>query len=344
MALSTSFILIVLVIAIYVVIFEIFSVLFRITGLTREKSRFQSISLLTNSGYSTSESEIIMTDKSRRKIAVSAMITGYAFSVIIVSLLINVFLSLNLQELKNSVVLISCCCGGLVIAIVLVNLPAVKNIIDKGIENVAKKIFKRGNQENVITLLDNYGKDAIVEIYLNRIPELLYGKSLSESKIKDSYKMNFLMCSRKGKNHDVHRDTIFQKGDILLVFGNYQNIKDLFLTQSENIDQLLDTTNTKNFQNEIDLIENYGKHAMAEITINTVPDILDNYTLSQSKLKENYHLNVMMVTRGGLPVPVSKDTVIKQYDKVVVFGPYQDIKNAFIIVNQIVPKPEQVIE
>lgn len=334
MNLSTSFILIILFIVVYIVIFEIYSVLFRITGLTKEKSKFQSISLLTNSGYSTSESEIIMSDKARRKIALSAMLTGYAFSVVIVSLLINVFLSLSLDEMKNSVVLISCCGGGLILLIIIVNLPFVKNSIDKSIEKIAIKVFKKGAKENVLTLLDNYGKDAIVEIYLNNIPEILYGKSLMESKIKDHYKMNFLMYNRKGKVHDITKDTIFQKGDVLLIFGSYQNIKDLFLTNAKNIEELLDSTE-KDYQNEIDLIENYGGDAMAEITINTVPEFLNDMPLFKSNIKENYHLNVMMITRGDMPIIVSRDTMIKQYDKVVVFGPYQSIKDAFIIERKI---------
>ena len=83
MGLITSVILILAFIVIYVIVIQIYSVLFRITGLTKEKARFQAISLLTNSGFTTSESEIIVSDRVRRRIAIAAMINGYAFSVII---------------------------------------------------------------------------------------------------------------------------------------------------------------------------------------------------------------------------------------------------------------------
>ena len=39
---------------------QVFSVLFRISGLTKVKAKFQVISLLTNSGFTTSESEIVV--------------------------------------------------------------------------------------------------------------------------------------------------------------------------------------------------------------------------------------------------------------------------------------------
>lgn len=330
MSLSTSFLLIVFFIAIHFFIFEIYNVLFRISGLTKEKAKFQSISLLTNSGYTTNESEIIMTDKFRRKIAICAMITGYSFAVIIVSLLINVFQSFNLTDLKTSYLLMIISAGSLILVLGIFSIPIIKNLFDKVIEKIAIKIFKRSSKENIITLLDNYGKDAIVEIYLNNIPDLLYNKSLIDSKIKDIYKMNFLMYNRKGKIHDITKDTIFQKGDILLIFGSYQNIKDLFVTNIKDIDKMLETK-SHDWQNEIDLIENYGQDAMATITINTVPELFKDKALFETRIKENYKINILMISRDDMPISVNKDTNIKQYDKVTVLGPYMNIKDAFLI-------------
>ena len=69
MDLMTSVILIMVFIIIYVILIEIFSMLFRITGLTKEKASFQAISLLTNCGFTTGESEVITSDRLRRRIA-----------------------------------------------------------------------------------------------------------------------------------------------------------------------------------------------------------------------------------------------------------------------------------
>ncbi|MEG0310237.1 MAG: hypothetical protein RR604_04930, partial [Eubacterium sp.] len=56
-------------IALYLSIIEIFSVLFIITGMPEARARFQVISMLTNSGFTTKESEAIVTVKKRRILA-----------------------------------------------------------------------------------------------------------------------------------------------------------------------------------------------------------------------------------------------------------------------------------
>ena len=70
---------------------EVFTVLFQLTGLTREKAKMQVVSLLTNSGFTTNESEIVMIGKHRRRLAKTVMLCGYSFAVIIVSVLVNIF-------------------------------------------------------------------------------------------------------------------------------------------------------------------------------------------------------------------------------------------------------------
>ncbi|MFA6709555.1 MAG: hypothetical protein WCR79_07675, partial [Fusobacterium sp.] len=59
--------------------------MFRLTGMSEDKARFQVISLLTNSGFTTSESELILKSKKRRSLAKIIMIFGYTFTATIVS-------------------------------------------------------------------------------------------------------------------------------------------------------------------------------------------------------------------------------------------------------------------
>ena len=56
------------VILVYWVIAELFTFFFRLTGLTAERARFQVTSLLTGTGFTTKESEIIMTSPRRRRL------------------------------------------------------------------------------------------------------------------------------------------------------------------------------------------------------------------------------------------------------------------------------------
>ena len=69
-----------LMILIYWVISEVFTVLFRFTGLPDERARFQVISLLTGCGFTTRESEMILSSRSRRRLARITMLFGYVFN------------------------------------------------------------------------------------------------------------------------------------------------------------------------------------------------------------------------------------------------------------------------
>ena len=89
MDLVTSILAISIAIVLYIYTIEVFTILFRITGLTKEKAKFQVISLITCSGYTTSEAEIVTTNKTRRRLATICMITGIVFNVIIISFIIN---------------------------------------------------------------------------------------------------------------------------------------------------------------------------------------------------------------------------------------------------------------
>ena len=90
-----------LIILVYWVISELFTMLFRFTGLPDERARFQVVSLLTGCGFTTRESELILTTRSRRRLARITMLFGYVFNITIVSAFVNVFLSLKLVQVEN---------------------------------------------------------------------------------------------------------------------------------------------------------------------------------------------------------------------------------------------------
>ena len=316
---------------IYLVMIEIFSVLFRISGLTKEKSVFQTISLLTTAGFTTSESEVIVTNKMRRRIAIAAMVTGNIFSVVIVSLLINLFMNIsNVAEMDKFLISAGISLGSFALLLILIRIPVIRKVFDGLIEKFAITAMKKRNHENAITFLDNYGHGmCIAEILINFVPEMLKDKSLFESKIKDIYNMNVLLIKRKRKIIEVTKDTMLQTDDVIVVFGSSQNIKDLFgKHNSKDIKDAL-SIEDKVHDNIISLIDNYGSDAMAEIVINDVPQFFEDKTLFESCIKEKYQINVMMIKRDDKPIMVVKDTVIEQNDVIVVFGPYKSIKDLF---------------
>ena len=101
MNISLAFSLFLLIILLYFVMSEFFTALFRFTGLPNEKARFQVISLLTGCGYTTRESEMILSSRGRRRLAMITMLFGYVFNITVVTAFINVFLSLQEQQVAN---------------------------------------------------------------------------------------------------------------------------------------------------------------------------------------------------------------------------------------------------
>ena len=302
----------------YVIVIQFYSVLFRITGLTKEKAKFQSISLLTNTGFTTSESEIIVSGRVRRRIALAAMITGYVFSVIIVSLIINVLISLKQEAQGQALIAIIYAFGAFIVLLILTQIPILKRWFEKTIQKIATKVLKRNKNENFIVLLDNYGRDAMVEVNLNRVPEFMVDVPLSEMKIKEKYHLNVLMIKRDGKVVDANKDTIFKKGDQVVLFGSVSSINSIFHEKKR-----------EQKKNVIDLMEEYGEEAMVEIQLNVVPDVLKDKGLFESGLKSEHSINLLTVKRQDVSITVTKDTVLQEKDVIVVFGPYNTIKKIF---------------
>ncbi len=216
-----------IIILVYWVISELFAMLFRFTGLPDEKARFQVISLLTGCGFTTHESELLLTNKSRRRLARITMLFGYVFNITIVSMLINVFLSLKLSEFKNYFsILIPIIAASVIITFMRV--PKVRAWGDRIIERLAGRVAHRGN-ENSLLLLDYIGEDSISQVTLHTVPEAFRDLPLSETGLKTEHNILVMLIEHKGqKAEPATAQTVFLPDDKLTVFGNYQTIAKVF--------------------------------------------------------------------------------------------------------------------
>ena len=216
-----------IIILVYWVISELFAMLFRVTGLPDEKARFQVISLLTGCGFTTHESELLLTNKSRRRLARITMLFGYVFNITIVSMLINVFLSLKLSEFKNYFsILIPIIAASVIITFMRV--PKVRAWGDRIIERLAGRVAHRGN-ENSLLLLDYIGEDSISQVTLHTVPEAFRDLPLSETGLKTEHNILVMLIEHRGqKAEPATAQTVFLPDDKLTVFGNYQTIAKVF--------------------------------------------------------------------------------------------------------------------
>ena len=321
------------VITVYLFVIEIFSVAFKLTGLVTSKIRLQVACLFTGTGYTTTESELIAKDEKRRKIAIACMYTGHIFSVAFMGTIINVLISLTL--LKSHVdaplhftewyFIVLYITSALFLLVLFIKIPPVNRRFQRFLESIALKTSSKNKKTNIITVLDLQGKHAIVELILNIIPDYANEVSLSEMSLTKTYSINVLSIKRDNRFIEVSKDTMFRKGDVLVIYGLINDIKEAFINSitKDNKKSELDRTN------EISLLNNYGPNAIVEVYVDETPKELENVEIEDAKLKDRYGITVVMIKRKNEYVAVTKDTIIKDGDTVTLHGPYQNIKMLF---------------
>ncbi len=213
---------------IYIVMIDAFTVLFRITGMPKEKARFQVISLLTNSGYTTSESEVVVKVLARRKMAKFVMLFGYIFSVTIISLFVNMMVSLTAyeaQEIWPSLVTLSV----IFIAFLLVKrIPKIHLAFNDKIESWGRKLIY-GKKDNAIVLLDEFTRGVFAKVLLTKMPLGMEGKTVDEYGQQHGLDINLVFVERGNEIlKNAHQDIILQEGDVLAVFGKQSDIERAF--------------------------------------------------------------------------------------------------------------------
>ncbi len=215
-------------ILLYIIISEVFTMLFRLIGLPEEKARFQVVSLLTGAGFTTRESEMIISTRRRRRLARITMLFGYVFNISVVSAFINVFLSLKLTQVGHYVLGLLIPLGILAVIIVILRIPKLRaigsSLIMKAVGNIT-----HSENANTVMLIDHIGQGTIAQVHIHNVPEGLRGKRLFESRIKEDHNILIMLVEdRNGKIEPPHKDTVFSEGERLTVFGEYRNICRVF--------------------------------------------------------------------------------------------------------------------
>ena len=225
MSLTMAFSLFSLIILTYWVITELFTILFRFTGLPDERARFQVISLLTGCGYTTKESEMFLSNRRRRRLARVTMLFGYVFNITIVSAFINVFLSLKQSQIEHFYFAFLIPLIAVAIIFVFMRVPVIRAWGDSVLQRVADRIIGRTDSFNTVILLDYIGTDTIAQVTLNHIPEQHLGVTLSDMKLKADTGILVMLVEKPGKKPSpAGANTVFEVGDKLTVFGDYSVI------------------------------------------------------------------------------------------------------------------------
>ena len=325
--------LILAVISLYMFSIEAFFVAFKLTGLATNKIKFQVASLFTGSGFTTNESEIIVNDERRRKIAVACMYIGHIFSVAIMGLVTNVIISVvtlqytntNIMESPLWYFIVFYVSLGLFLLVLILKIPPINRRFQAMLEKMAINMSKKNRNTNIITVLDLYGKNAIAEVILNNIPEFAVEKTLSEMQLTKKYLISVLSIKRGKRVLEVTKDTMFVKGDVLVLYGVTRDIKNAFIESVQNGKKTIVVDRI----NEMNLLNNYGSNVLMEVEVEEVPKELENIPMKDSHLSDRYNINIIVIKRHNEYLFADKDTIIQNGDKITLFGPYSNIKHLF---------------
>ena len=325
--------LILAVVSVYMFMIEAFSVAFKLTGMATNKIKFQVASLFTTAGFTTAESELITNDERRRKIAMTCIYTGHIFSVVIMGLIINVFFSIGFSltgsfakpDFTSWYFIVFYISSGLFLLVLFLKIPPINKKFQKFLEKIAINASKRSRSTNIITVLDYYGKNAIAEVILNKIPPFANELTLFEMELTKKYSINILSIKRGKRMLEVTKDTMFRKGDILVIYGLINDIQEAFvnsLKETENVVVVDDS-------NELTLLNNYGSNALMEVEVSEVPQELDGIKMKDSFLTTRYGINIITIKRHDEYFSADKDTIIQKGDRITLFGPHKNIKHLF---------------
>lgn len=229
MGLTAALVLFFVVLVIYIIIIDIFTGMMRATGMSADKARFQVISLLTNSGYTTNESEIVVRVLARRRLARKIMLFGYVFSVTIISVFINMMITLPAAAVSEIWPELLIVCVVFVAFLLIKQIPGVKRFFSRIIEKRAKKWLFKKESENMMVLLDEYPKGVVAQIILNVVPGALTGKTIREADLMGVYGIHVIFLRRDGEpfSYGAENEPVLA-GDRLMVFGDAKKIKEAF--------------------------------------------------------------------------------------------------------------------
>ena len=317
----------------YLFVIEVFSVMFKLTGMATSKIKFQVASLFTGTGYTTQESELIAKDEKRRGIARACIYTGHVFSVAFMGLIINVVISLSVTIHTESAIptftewyfIVLYVTLVFFITMLVLKIPAVNVKFQRFLETIAINSSKKNKKTNIVNVIDIQAKHAIAEVILNIVPESMEEKPLLKMNLTSKYSIHVLSIRRDSRIIEVNKDTMFRKGDVITMYGLINDIREVFVASlaGHKEEVILDR------ENELTLVNNYGSIALVEVYVEDVPKELQNVTLEKARLNDKYNINVGFIERKNEYLNVTKDTIIKRGDRVTVFGPYHNVKMLF---------------
>ncbi|MDG4846964.1 hypothetical protein [Peribacillus frigoritolerans] len=210
---------------IIVLVIEISVTLMKLTGLKGTVARFQVISMLTGTGFTTDESKSIIDHPIRRKISMFLILFG-AFSLAVIISSISTLLTDDLRLMELSIII-----GILLVLTILVKVPFLNNRLSNKMKSEMYNHYELWEHpiEEVLFLED---EDVVMEIDIYEDSEFIDVKALDV--ISDGADINILFIeSGEVKIRKELYEYKIKLGDNLFLYGNKKEIEETFSNEIE---------------------------------------------------------------------------------------------------------------
>lgn len=215
----------------YQIIIEIFSSIFSIEGVQIDKSKFQVISILAGTGFTTNESELMLSTKRRRKLTQILILFSYLFNITIVSTIINLFISTSNVTAEELIIGVILTLTNIILLIILNKATRVRKFFDMIIRNIEIKRMEK--RKNPMSIYDSYGDKVIAEVVLIKMNNKL--KNTNVMKINKEYGIQILVIKRGEEIiSNLNEKINLKEGDVLLVFGAEKLIRKVLVRNNIN--------------------------------------------------------------------------------------------------------------
>ena len=215
----------------YQIIIEIFSSIFSIEGVQIDKSKFQVISILAGTGFTTNESELMLSTKRRRKLTQILILFSYLFNITIVSTIINLFISTSNVTAEELIIGVILTLTNIILLIILNKATRVRKSFDMIIRYIEIKRMEK--RKNPMSIYDRYGDKVIAEVVLIKMNNKL--KNTNVMKINKEYGIQILVIKRGEEIiSNLNEKINLKEGDVLLVFGAEKLIRKVLVRNNIN--------------------------------------------------------------------------------------------------------------
>ena len=219
-----SLIVILVIMVVLWLLVEILSVVFKMTGLELYKARFQIISIITHTGFTTRESELITQHSLRRRLTSILMIVSYVAQVTLISLFVNILINNQRQLIYAGALLLLCT----LFIVIITRTEYVSDKFNIFVEKLLSKRIasqKKMSIDQVLKLSKDFG---VFEFVLDEDNPYCNLK-LSDSNLSNK-QIHILKVDRGSNTVDFpDADFTLNQGDRLVIYGRTSSVTEIAL-------------------------------------------------------------------------------------------------------------------